>query len=90
MGILEDRDPPVRCVDRSDGVLAAELGEAGTTHFNATTEDDWYTHLDKLLSDEELRSQMGNAGRQHSLNNFTVARQAELLASTLREAKRKT
>ena len=69
--------------------VTAELGEPGTTHFNATTHEDWYTHLDKLLSDEDLRSRMGKAGRQYSLNKFTVGRQAEILANTLRGAARK-
>jgi len=66
--------------------VASELGEPGITHFNATTAADWYTHLDKLLSDEGLRLRMGKAGRQHSLKKFTVGRQAELLAKTLNEA----
>ena len=66
--------------------VASELGAPGVTHLNAATSDDWYTHLDKLLSDEGLRSRMGRAGRQHSLKEFTVGRQAELLAETLKEA----
>jgi glycosyltransferase involved in cell wall biosynthesis len=66
--------------------VAAEIGEPGITHFNATTLDDWYTHLEKLLSDQNLRLQMGEAGRHYSLENFTVDRNAQLLASTLREA----
>lgn len=66
--------------------VASELGDPGVTHLNATTPDDWYTHLDKLLSDESLRARMGKAGRQHSLEEFTVSRQAELLAKTLKDA----
>ena len=66
--------------------VAADLGEPGKTHFNASSERDWYTQLEKLLSDSELRLRMGEAGRQHSLENYTVEQQAKLLASTFREA----
>ncbi len=66
--------------------VATEIGESGVTHFNAEGSDDWYTRLEQLLSDEELCSRMGNAGRRHSLDNFTIQRQAELLAKTLKEA----
>lgn len=64
--------------------VGAELGEPGVTHFNATSDDDWYTQLEKLLSDETLRIRMGDAGRRHSLENFTIKRQADTLAATLR------
>lgn len=66
--------------------VAAELGEPGVTHFNVESTEDWYTRLDQLLSDANLRSRMGAAGRQHSLENFTIQRQADLLAKTLKEA----
>ena len=62
--------------------VARDLGEPGVTHFNASDADDWYTHLDNLLSDSELRLRVGAAGRRCSLENFTVERQAELLAKT--------
>jgi glycosyltransferase involved in cell wall biosynthesis len=66
--------------------VAAELGEPGVTHFNASSEDDWYTHLDNLLSDSELQVRLGEAGRRYSLENFTVEKQADTLARTFREA----
>jgi glycosyltransferase involved in cell wall biosynthesis len=62
--------------------VAAEIGIDGTTHFSAKTDEDWYNLLDKLLSDIELRSKMGKAGRQFSLKNYTVPKQAEKLAET--------
>jgi glycosyltransferase involved in cell wall biosynthesis len=62
--------------------VAAEIGIDGTTHFSAKTDEDWYNSLDKLLSDIELRSKMGKAGRQFSLKNYTVPKQAEKLAET--------
>ncbi len=65
------------------GVIA-ELGMPGKTHLNATTLDDWYNQLDRLLSNADLRREMGNAGRVHALENYTVDRQANLLAETFR------
>lgn len=59
--------------------VCAEIGEANRTHFNATIEEDWYNSLNKLLSDENLRRQMGAKGRKHSLQYYTVPAQAEKL-----------
>jgi glycosyltransferase involved in cell wall biosynthesis len=69
--------------------VAGDIGEPGKTHFNASSERDWYTQLEKLLSDSELRLRMGESGRRHSLDNYTVEQQANLLATTFREAAKK-
>lgn len=70
--------------------VSAEMGEPGVTHFNASTHDDWFNSLDKLLSDQALRTYMGSAGREHSLDNYSLTRYASVLAEALRnvEAKR--
>lgn len=62
--------------------VCAEIGEPGVTHFNAAGEEDWYNHLDKLLSDKALRTKMGENGRKYSLKNYTLASQADILAQT--------
>lgn len=62
--------------------VCAEIGEHGITHFNATSHDDWYNYLDKLLSDKALCIKMGENGRNYSLKNYTLERQANLLAQT--------
>ena len=59
--------------------VAAEIGEPGLTHFNAETEEDWYNSMDRLLSDETLRSKMGKTGRAHVLEHYHVSKQAEKL-----------
>jgi glycosyltransferase involved in cell wall biosynthesis len=64
--------------------ICAELGVDGETHFNAVTEEDWYTALSKLLNDRNLRTDMGKAGRQYALQNFDVQQQADKLADVLR------
>jgi glycosyltransferase involved in cell wall biosynthesis len=67
------------------GVLG-EIGEHGTTHFNATTRDEWRDSLNKLIADRERRRRMGIAGRQHVLEHYTLAAQADKLANALRQA----
>lgn len=62
--------------------ICAEIGEPGRTHFDATTQDDWYNSLDKLLSDGALRTEVGKAGREFALANFGLGQQADLLAET--------
>jgi glycosyltransferase involved in cell wall biosynthesis len=64
----------------------AEIGEPGVTHLSARSEDEWYAALARLLSDRELRQKMGAAGRQHALQYYTVAAQADKLAEALRAA----
>lgn len=63
-----------------------EIGEAGVTHFHAVTHEDWRAALTQLLSDHELRREMGAAGRRHVVQHYSLGDQAEKLASALREA----
>lgn len=65
---------------------SAEIGTEGVTHFSASTADDWRTHLHLLLTDRERRAAMGEAGRRHALQHYTVPQQADKMASALREA----
>jgi glycosyltransferase involved in cell wall biosynthesis len=64
----------------------AEIGEPEVTHLAARSEDDWYEALARLLSDVQLRRKMGEAGRVHALQYYTVAAQADKLAEALRMA----
>jgi glycosyltransferase involved in cell wall biosynthesis len=65
--------------------VCGEIGEPGKTHFNASTDEDWYNTLDKLLSDADLRAGMGRKGRAHSLAHYRLETHAETLAGVLRE-----
>lgn len=64
----------------------AEIGEAGVTHFCASTLDEWREALAKLISDRNLRQRMGKAGRRHAIERYTVPAQADKLAQALRKA----
>lgn len=64
----------------------AEIGEPGVTHLVATTQDEWLSALGRLLADAALRREMGAAGRQHTLQHYTVPIQSDKLARVLREA----
>ena len=64
----------------------AEIGEPEVTHLAARSEDEWSAALARLLSDASLRRKMGAAGRQHALQYYTVAAQADKLAEALHAA----
>lgn len=66
----------------------AEIGQPQVTHLCATTPEEWRTALERLLSDAPLRRQMGEAGRRHALQYYTVPIQSDKLAQVLREAAR--
>ncbi|MFN2454890.1 MAG: glycosyltransferase family 4 protein [Pyrinomonadaceae bacterium] len=65
---------------------SADIDEHGTTHFNASSPEQWFEALTRLLSNADLRKRMGEAGRRHALQHYTVEQQAEKLARALREA----
>lgn len=64
----------------------ADIGEAGVTHFHATTNDEWFRTLDLLLSDAQLRRTMGASGRRHVVDHYSLPAQADKLARALHDA----
>ena len=64
---------------------SAEIGEAGVTHFFASSEDEWYRALEILLRDQSRRLEMGRSGREHALAHYTIAAHADILADALHE-----
>ena len=65
---------------------SAEIGEEGTTHLFATTNEEWHQALDQLLANADRRRQMGVAGRQHVIEHYGLEAQADKLGKALREA----
>jgi glycosyltransferase involved in cell wall biosynthesis len=64
----------------------ANIGEAGITHFQARTKDEWSQALEGLLSDRQLRRTMGELGRRHVVEHYSLSDQADKLATALYEA----
>jgi glycosyltransferase involved in cell wall biosynthesis len=64
----------------------AEIGEPNVTHFCAQTQEEWRASLEILLTDPARRAAMGEAGRRHALEHYTVPVQADKLAQALNEA----
>jgi len=64
----------------------AEIGEAGVTHFHATSDDEWFRTLELLLDDAELRRTMGASGRRHVVEHYSLSEQADKLARALYDA----
>ena len=64
--------------------VCAELGVENKTHFAASTGEQWFNSLKKLLESAELRARMGGEGRKYALENFTVAQQADKIANVFR------
>lgn len=65
---------------------AAEIGEAGTTNFFATTANEWNDALETLLTDHSRRTKMGEAGRRHVIDHYGLPAQADKLAEALGKA----
>jgi glycosyltransferase involved in cell wall biosynthesis len=70
-------------------VVASPVGEQkyairqGTTGFLATNEDDWYSYLKKLITDDELRKVMGRNGKEIVENELSLNKVADKLRCTL-------
>jgi len=63
-----------------------DIAESSQTHFVARTEEEWYTHLSRLLSDEALRRRMGEAGRRYAVEHYSIEVHVSKLAEALRSA----
>jgi glycosyltransferase involved in cell wall biosynthesis len=61
-----------------------DIGIPNITHFFASLPDEWYKALARLLSDETLRQRMGNSGRLHVLEHYTIDVHAQKMANALR------
>jgi glycosyltransferase involved in cell wall biosynthesis len=63
-----------------------EIGQMGTTHFCAKTDDEWRSALFSLMTDPKKRADMGWAGRCQVIEHFGLQAQADKFAAALREA----
>jgi glycosyltransferase involved in cell wall biosynthesis len=58
----------------------------GETGYCVETTDDWLAALRRLISDEDLRTRLGSAGRVRAVERFSVAVIAAQFAAALRDA----
>jgi glycosyltransferase involved in cell wall biosynthesis len=68
---------------------SAEIGEVNTTHFFASTQEQWRSTLETLIANPVARKRMGAAGRRHVIEHYGLSAQADKLAAALREAAEK-
>jgi glycosyltransferase involved in cell wall biosynthesis len=65
---------------------SATIGEVGVTHLFASSNQEWRSALEALISDRQKRQAMGAAGRRHVTEHYALPQQADKLAAVLREA----
>jgi glycosyltransferase involved in cell wall biosynthesis/SAM-dependent methyltransferase len=65
--------------------VVASAGLAGTTHFLASTEQEWYESLGILLRDPQQRKRMGGAGRAYAVEHYSVEQVSDVLDQILRK-----
>ena len=68
--------------------VCQEIAEPDQTHFVARSEQDWYEHLSRLLTDASLRRRMGDAGRNYAVAHYSTQIHVQKLADALRSAVR--
>jgi len=68
--------------------MNAEVIEEGVNGFLAQTDDDWYTKLEQLIVDYDLRRRMGRAARETILQKFTHEVHYPSLRNLLQQAAR--
>lgn len=62
-----------------------KIVEHGKEGYHCTTDEDWYNYLEKLLTDPELRTRMGKAGRQKVVDHYSVYSNTENFLSLFRD-----
>jgi glycosyltransferase involved in cell wall biosynthesis len=66
--------------------VCATMGIPGETHLLAATDDEWLDALRRLITDSELRTRMGRAGRAFAERHFALDMHAAVLADAIRRA----
>jgi glycosyltransferase involved in cell wall biosynthesis len=66
--------------------VCQDIAQINETHFVARTEDEWYTHLSRLLTDQALRRRMGESGRSYAVDHYSIEVHVPKLAEALKSA----
>jgi glycosyltransferase involved in cell wall biosynthesis len=65
--------------------VCAEIGIENETYFPASTKEQWYEALAKLLESSKMRDEMGKKGREYALKNYTISQQVEKIVLVFQE-----
>jgi glycosyltransferase involved in cell wall biosynthesis len=60
-----------------------DIVDHGTTGFHAASQDDWFTAVEKLIRNPELRQSMGEAGRRRVSQSFSITTTYEKIEKNL-------
>jgi glycosyltransferase involved in cell wall biosynthesis len=63
--------------------VVKDIAEQSQAAFLCSSEDEWYRSLDRLLANQALRDEMGNAGRSFALRRYRFEDQVEKLSAIL-------
>jgi glycosyltransferase involved in cell wall biosynthesis len=66
--------------------VCQDIAVTNQTHFVARSEDEWYTQLSRLLSDQTLRRRMGESGRSYAVDHYSIEVHVPKLAEALKSA----
>jgi glycosyltransferase involved in cell wall biosynthesis len=78
--------PPV-CTPIGDNAAVVEHGMTG---FLASSSDDWVRYLEALITDDQLRQQMGAAASAYAHRHFTLGANQETIVGAFRSALERT
>jgi glycosyltransferase involved in cell wall biosynthesis len=76
----------IPCVASPVGINSSII-RPGVNGFLASTEDEWFKHLEKLIKDPALRSELGNNGRKDAIELYSREVCFEKLLSLIRRHK---
>jgi len=63
--------------------VCATIGRHGATHFNAKNDEEWFEYLDVLLSNFDLRKEMGRSGRKLFVEEYNIDSNIQSMSSVL-------
>ena len=68
--------------------IVGQIGEAGRTHLEATSPEQWRSALERLLRNPAERREMGQAGRHYAVAHYSLPHFAARMEAILRAAAR--
>jgi glycosyltransferase involved in cell wall biosynthesis len=63
--------------------VCTTIGRHGVTHFNADSAEEWFAHLQCLLSSFEMRKTMGSSGRELFKSEYSLSSNIDVLATAI-------